>query len=325
MTRSSRSRAAGAVALGVLLVGCATAPTAEPAASGGADGGADGRVVVALDDFAALTAMSLGVQPDLVLEVFGYTTTSAVLDDAGVPTEPYGSALDLERIVAAAPDVVLGVSIPTTVEVQEQLSGIAPATVLDYTAGWQEQLTTAADALGVPDRAAALRERLDADVATLAADLTAAGLAGSVVSVLGEVDQTFSPPPSTPAGTVLAGAGLARPAAQQQAGTPDSPFVLVSGESLGDHGGDVVYLLSGGGYATGPITGSPLWPQVAAGAQGRTFDVSAETWLGSSAFSIDWIIRDVRATLLDSAPPASDAEAPERFRAFVDSAGAPQQ
>ncbi len=294
----------------LVLAGCAGAPTPQAPARGGDDG----RVVLALDDFAALNALSLGIQPDLVLEVFDYATTSAVFDDAGLATQPYGTGLDLEQVIAAAPDVILGVSIPTTVEVQADLERIAPTTVLDYTATWQEQLDATATALGVPERAAALRQRLDDGVAELSRDLDAAGQAGATVSVLGFLDGAFSPPVATPAGAVLSDAGLDRPAAQQQSGSPSSPFVTIAEETLPDHAAGVVYLLTGGQYPAASLTDSPLWPQVGTG---DTFEVSAETWLGSSAFSVDWITRDVRATLLDGTSPAGDADAPARFREFL--------
>ena len=316
LTRRARPLPLLAAAAALLLAGCG-APAPAPAGAG-APSAPDDPVVVALDDFAALNAMSLGVQPDLVLEVFGYTSTAAVFADAGVPTQPYGSGLDVEQVLAAGPDVVLGVSLPTTLEAEDELRAAVPGTtVLDYTASWQEQLTATAAALGVPERAPALQERLDADLAALAADLEAAGLAGAAASVLAESDGVFSPPPTTPAGTVLADVGLGRPAAQQQATAPDTPFVPVSPEGLTDHAGDVVYLLSGGGYDTTTITGNPLWPTVEAGARAGVHEVSGEAWFGSSAFTVDWIARDLRATLLDGAPAATDADAPARFRAFT--------
>jgi ABC-type Fe3+-hydroxamate transport system substrate-binding protein len=211
------------------------------------------------------------------------------------------------------------VSIPTTLEVEDELrAAVAGTTVLDHTASWQEQLAATADALGVPERATALQERLDGDLADLAADLAGAGLGGATASVLGELDGVFSPPAATPAGTVLAGAGLTRPAPQQQATTAGSPFVPVSPETLGEHAADVVHLLTGGPYGgAAGITGSPLWPPVEAGARAGVHPVSAETGFGSSAFTVDWIARDLRATLLDGGSAATDAEAPERFRAFT--------
>lgn len=311
MTRSARLLAA---ATALLLAGCGTAPAPAPAVPAGPED----RVVVALDDFAALHAMSLGVQPDLVLEVFGYASTAAVFADAGIATQPYGGALDVEQVLAATPDVVLGVSLPTTLEAEEELRAVAETTVLDYTAPWQEQLTATAAALGVPERATALQQRLDDDLTELATDLTAAGLDGTTASVLGELDGVFSPPAATPAGTVLAEAGLARPAPQQGAVTADSPFVAVSPETLGDHAGEVVYLLTGGPYGQAAgITANPLWPPVQAGARAGVHRVSAETWFGSSAFTVDWIARDLRATLLEGGQPATDTDAPARFRAFT--------
>ena len=136
------------------MAGDATAgdATAGDATAGSATGGSaappDDQVVVALDDFAAMHALTLGVEPDLVLEVFEYESTSAVFDDLGLQTRPYGAELDLETVAGAAPDLILGVSIPTTASAQSQLDAIAPTTVVDYTAGWDEQLASVAEALG---------------------------------------------------------------------------------------------------------------------------------------------------------------------------------
>lgn len=307
-------RLTGAVALVALLAACAAPAPAEEPPAGPPAGNAD-PVVVALDEFAAANALSLGIEPDLALDVFGYATTAAVLADAGVPTEPYGAELSLEQILGAQPDLIIGVSIPSTAAREAELVRIAPTTVLDYTDTWQEQLAATAAALGVPERASALRVRIEADAADLATDLAAAGLAGAPVSVLGHLEGTFSPPPATAAGAVLADAGLTRPAAQQQTGTPDSPFVSIADETLLGHDADTVYLLGGSQYSPGPLIANPLWPRLIDASQ--VYEVSGETWLGSSAFTVDWILRDLRATLLDGDQPATDADAVARFRAFA--------
>ncbi|MGY1714042.1 ABC transporter substrate-binding protein [Geodermatophilus sp. SYSU D01106] len=313
----TRLRIASCAAAGLLvLAGCGTddEPTAAAPTSGGS---ADDQVVVALDDFAAMHALALGVEPDLVLEAFAYESTSAVFDDLGLPTQPYGDALDPEAVAAADPDVVIGVSLPTTVAAEAQLEAIAPTTVVDYTAGWDEQLATVAGALGREDEAAAVRERLDEQTADLAADLEEAGVAGSVVSVVGDNGGFFSPPGATAVGSLLAGVGLTRPPAQETAGSAESPFALFGAETLTDHDGDVLFLLSGGPYLTEGLTGSPLWSGLQAVRDDAVHEVSGEVWLSASAFSVAWVLDDLRAVLLDGGTAATGAEAPERFAEFT--------
>lgn len=294
----------------------ASSPPAATSGSGAAASPAqDDRVVVALDDFAALNVLSLGVTPDLVLEVFEYETTTAIFDNLGLTTQPYGADLDLEQVIAAEPDVIIGVSLPTTLSKEADLASIAPTTILDYAGTWQEQMDAAAAALGRQDAATALQARLEGDLDALATDLASAGVTGTVVSVIGDNAGRFSPPPDTALGSLLAGAGLERPAAQLTANTP--PFVSFSPETLRDHDAEVLYLLSGGAYATDGLEGSPLWPQLTAVTSDAVDEVNGETWLGSSAFSVDWVIRDLRATLLDDGAAAPGSDAPARFAEFL--------
>ena len=322
---SPRIRTALCAAGLLLLAGCGSdddaGATAGDATAGDATAGSaappDDQVVVALDDFAAMHALTLGVEPDLVLEVFEYESTSAVFDDLGLQTRPYGAELDLETVAGAAPDLILGVSIPTTASAEPQLDALAPTTVVDYTAGWDEQLASVAEALGRESTAEEIRQRLEDATAGLAADVEAAGLAGSVTSVVGDNGGFFSPPAATAVGSVLAEVGLGRPPAQEQAGDPSSPFVTFTAETLPEHDGDALFLLSGGPYVTEALTGSPLWAGLRAVQADAVHEVSGEVWLSASAFSVDWVLDDLRATLLDGTEPAAPAEAPARFAEFT--------
>lgn len=287
--------------------------TAEVAGTDAADPG----TVLALDDFAAVAALTLGVEPDVAYDVFGYESTPAILEAAGVPTEPYGPELSLENVAAARPDVIIGVSIPTTVSVQDQLETIAPTTVAQYTDTWQEQLRDVAEALGREERAEEVIDRVQAQSDELAADLAAAGLEGAVVSVVGDNQGFFSPPAGTGVGSVVAGVGLARPAAQETAVQADSPFVAISEETLPDHDGDHLFLLSGGPYVTDALTGSPLWPSLSAVSTGAVGEVSGELWLSPSAFATAWVLDDLRRTLVDGEVAKSADDAAAEFGAFT--------
>jgi iron complex transport system substrate-binding protein len=313
------ARTAVGTAVVLLLSGCGAGDSgtdSEAATAGSSD--ATDQVVLALDDFAALHALTLGIEPDTVYEVFDYEATSEIFDDLGLETRPYGSELDVEAVAALEPDVILGVSIPTTVAVEDQLRDIAPTTVLDYTAGWEEQLDTAAAALGREDDAERVRDRVAEHTDELAGELRDAGLTDTVVSVVGDNGGFFSPPTTTALGSALDSVGLARPPAQQQAGDAASPFVVFGAEALADHDGEHLFLLSGGPYLTEGLTGSPLWPGLRAVAAGTVAEVSGEMWLAPSAFSVVWILDDLRAVLLEQGAAAAAADAPARLAEFRD-------
>ncbi len=297
----------------VLLTGCGSAASSPSAATSASAGAGDPGVVVALDDFAALNALSLGVRPDVVFDVFDYQTSKAIWADQGITPVPYGAELDVEKVIAAKPDLILGVSIPTTVSQKATLEKIAPTTILDYTADWRTQLTQTAQALGRTDRATTITRRIDADLAALRKDLGG----GRVVSVLSHNENVYSVPEKTGLGSLLRDAGLDRPAAQKAQKEATAPFIDVSLEKLTDHDAQAIFLMTGGVYDPAPITGSPLWNRLAAVRDKKVYEVSAETWFGTSPFAVDWVLDDLRATLVDGGKAATPAEAAARFRAFT--------
>ncbi|MGL4177059.1 MAG: ABC transporter substrate-binding protein [Dermatophilaceae bacterium] len=299
--------------LGVVACGQGTPSGSDNASSpSSAD---DPRRIVALDDFAAVQALSLGVRPDYVLTAFRYETTKAVFDDLGIRTGPYGAELSVEKVLAERPDIVIGVSLPTTVDKEKQLAERADVTIVDYAGSWQDQLRETAAALGRQSQAAEVEQRVQAQVADLRADLRGNGLAGERISVIGDNEGLFSPPSDTVLGSVLTDVGLARPDAQRKANTP--PFVTFSAEGLLDHDGDHVFVLDEAAYDGDGLARSPLWPRMQAVADDAVARVNGETWLGTSAFSVDWVLRDLRSVLVDGSAPATGADAAARFAQFT--------
>ncbi|MGL5819274.1 MAG: ABC transporter substrate-binding protein [Phycicoccus sp.] len=316
-------RLLAAIVVLVALLGaaaCGTNSSGSSSGSGNATTSApssadDPRRIVALDDFAAVQALSLGVRPDYVLTAFQYETTKAIFDDLGIRTGPYGAELSVEKVLAERPDIVIGVSLPTTVDKKEQLAGRAEVTIVDYAGSWQDQLRETAAALGRQTQAAEVERRVGGQVADLRADLREAGLAGDRTSVVGDIEGLFSPPSDTVLGSVLTGVGLDRPEAQRTANTP--PFVTFSAEGLLDHDGDHVFVLDEAAYDADGLARSPLWPRLQAVADGSVTRVNGETWLGTSAFSVDWVLRDLRSVLVDGSAPATGADAAARFAQFT--------
>ncbi len=319
-----RCRIVAVAAVTVMLVACGDAtasddagPTNPVSDSAVADSGSDdGVTVVALDDFATLAALAVGVTPDLSLDAFEYESTRAIIAELGIPTQPYGTEVNIEQLAALRPDVMIGVSLPTTSAVENELGAIAPTTIIDYTATWDEQVRMVGDALDRSAEAEAVVTRLETDVAALGDELSGTDNAGAVASVLAFNESLFSVPADSALGSVMASVGLTRPAAQSASTAATSPFVDVSPETLEAHDADLIFALSGGAYDASALEASPLWSSLGAVERGSVYEVSGELWLSSSAFGIDWILRDLHAVLVDGEAAATAADVLERYEAF---------
>jgi iron complex transport system substrate-binding protein len=254
--------------------------------------------------------------PAAVFDTFGFPAARAIFVDAGVEVLPSADGTSVEAIAAARPSRILGVSIPTTVEAVDRLTVIAPTTVLEYAAGWEAQLRAVADPIGRADAADQVVDRLRTRVGTTRADLAAAGVAGRTVSVIATLEgEGFALARSGGTGAVLSALGLARPAAQDVDRPTTDPFVEFAGERLTEHDADHLYLLSGSGYDAAALAAAPLCATLR-GAPGAT-EVLGEMWFGGSAFAIDWIVGDLRATLLGDGAVLQEADAVRQWASFA--------
>ena len=282
----------------------------------------DPGVVIALDDFAALNLLSLGITADVAYDAFGYATTAALYAEFGVKPKPYGAALDLEEIAAAKPDVIVGVSLPTTVQQQAGLERLATTAILDYSADWRTALDETAKAVGREERAERIEALIDENSDTLAKDLETAGEAGKPISVIaGSTETFFSPPVGTNLGSLLAGVGLDRPAPQRAEVSATAPFVNISAENLTANDGSALYLMKGRSYPIDKIITSPLYPKLRAVQAKRAFEVSGEMWFGSSPLSVLWVLDDLRATLLEGGRPSAEDSVGDRLRQLSETTG----
>jgi ABC-type Fe3+-citrate transport system substrate-binding protein len=165
--RHRRRVTVGLLSLSILASACGNDPTA-----GDTVPPAETRRLVALDEFSGLAALSVGVTPVQIDTVFGYTTASDVFNHLGVTTGTAGTdGVDLEAVAALTPTDIIGVSIPTTASAEPNLDEIAPTTVIEYTATWQDQLRTVGEALGRVDEAEDVIARVEASISTLKTDI----------------------------------------------------------------------------------------------------------------------------------------------------------
>ena len=311
-----------AVTLGFACAPGSTTTQSTPTAPAPAAAEADPGTVVVLDDFAAMNVLALGVTPDLAYETFGYATTAEIYRSAGITPKPSGQSLNLEQIAAADPDVIIGVSLPTTVEQQAALEKLGTTAILDYTADWKTGLRATAKALGREDRADRIEALIDGSAAGLKTDLAAAGQSGAVVSIIaGSPDGAFSPPVGTNLGALIEGLNLDRPEPQQAEVEASAPFVNISAENLTDHDGAALFLMKGKTYPIETVTASPLYPKLEAVQADKDYVVSGEMWCGAGPLSVQWVLDDIRRTLVDGTDPLAEAEAGNRLKALVDVTG----
>jgi len=137
-------------------------------------------VVVGLREQDALLA--LGVVPVATTEWYGKDPGAlepwarAKLGDAPLPTVlPSSDGIELERVAAQRPDLIIGVDSAMTRKQYDALSKLAPtvappAGVIDYGTSWQQQLQMVGDAVGRRERADELQADVEGQIEQVAAD-----------------------------------------------------------------------------------------------------------------------------------------------------------
>ncbi|MEM7323352.1 MAG: ABC transporter substrate-binding protein [Actinomycetota bacterium] len=259
--------------------------------------------VVALDQSMLDIAFVLG------LEVIGYTTFA---DPDGPIPEIYAEAAaelaaeaewlgdllspNLEAIAGARPDLIL-TSVVRHETISDQLSQIAP-TVMSESAGggWKDALRLAAEATGRE----AVAEQAIADY-----EARAAALGSSIrdefddptISVVRFVDVIRLYQPVSFSGVVLADAGLARPASQQDT---ENFISVISIEEIADADADViVYATFDDPRVTETVTevvAGPLWGQLTAVQAGNVHAVEDSRWMTAvGLFGANAILDDLAA------------------------------
>lgn len=265
----------------VALAGCA-APAPEPAADGATIAHRYGETTVP-------------AQPQRVVTV-GYTDHDAVLalgvtpvaytgwlSDAPLPWEDFGGAapvvldvgeLDVERIAAADPDLILGVHSALTQEQYDTLSGIAPTVAqsaggVDFGTPWQDQTRVIGTALGRAEQADALVADVEARFAdAAAAHPEYAGRTG-VVALTGADGTYYVYGPGDARAQFLGALGFTQPAEiAQLAG--DSFYATISAERFDLlAGADALVWITTVDTERAALEATPAYTALAPAQQGR--------------------------------------------------------
>lgn len=137
-------------------------------------------VVVGIREQDALLA--LGVAPVATTEWYGEAPgalepwAKARLAGAPLPTVlPSADGIDIERVAAQRPDLIVGIDTAMTRNEYDQLSRLAPtiappAGSIDYGASWQQDLQMVGDALGKRARADKLQAQVEGQIRQVAAE-----------------------------------------------------------------------------------------------------------------------------------------------------------
>jgi iron complex transport system substrate-binding protein len=308
--------ATGLVLAALLAAGCGIGDGADTtggvaASPGELQSSSDDRRVVALDQPAALNALSLGVEPSLVFAGFGsQPELEEILASHDIPLQPFTiSEPSLEAVAAARPDLIIGSGHPVTTAAYDDYSAIAPTVVIPFVADWRAQLDAVAAGLDRQDEADRLAAYIDERMDALRRALVDRGVDGKTVSVIGSIPgEPFAFPGSGLAGRLLTQLGLARPPAEDVEVPAQQGIVAFSLERLTDHDADTLITVTGAVYDTeAVITTSPLYAALGAVGRGRAFQVSGDIWLGAFPFAAAWMLGDLEDILLDDRPAGGTA------------------
>lgn len=304
---SRRALLAGAAATaGSALAGCATST------SGAGAEGADERLVT-LDGATAGLALLLGptqigtaafMALDPLLAAITSVQPTPVTDVSGA-----GGEIDVERLAALRPDLVVGFrrdGLPPA------LAGLATLSTVPRTGDLDTDCLALATAMDAEDGARAVLTAVHSREADVAARLRARRL--PTVSVLSpglDGQSLYLLGTSTPAGAVVEALGLPRPDGQRITTHPGTPFVPISMERVAEHDADLVLLLTGPTADPAFLHAHPLWQRLDAVRAGRVVAVDAMRWATMScALGAWWVLDDLTALLLEGGGAVTGTASP---------------
>ncbi|WOF22961.1 Fe2+-enterobactin ABC transporter substrate-binding protein [Microbacterium betulae] len=230
------------------------------------------------------------------------TTVSSITDDRGFFSQWADVAeergleelypdldLDLEAVIAAAPDlIVISTSgADTTADAYDQLSEIAPTVALDYgSQSWQELAVALGEATGLEDDVDATLDAYEAEIEDAASAIEVPeGEANAVVYNGTENDTAFAKAGS-PHADLLESLGFAIAAAPEGLDTSEqarSDFAFLSVENaVATLTADTVLLVSGGDDTLESLVDEPVFANAPAIRSGQVYP------LGETSFRIDY-------------------------------------
>lgn len=213
---------------------------------------------------------------------------------------------NLEKILALKPDLILGDK-GIAENIYPQLSQIAPTVLAEYNGSdsWKEMLKLHAEALGKSPAAEQIMSKYYARLAQLKAQM-GDRLQETEVSVVRVYPQGISLyQRGSFSGSILADAGLSRPASQRQ----EEVQQQISKERVLDADGDAIFLWSYSDDYQGDsqnqqtisqsLKADPLWLKLKAVQQGKVYEVP-DYWIGFGPLAADAVVDDLFKYLVNT-------------------------
>jgi iron complex transport system substrate-binding protein len=296
--------ALASVAVAAVLAACAPASSSPTAAPGG---GSDIGSVVALDILTTLALLHLGVVPSGAPNIDDELAVTFGAELA--PTADIGreGELDVERLLALAPDLVIGVDFGDGDADAVRSSGLTFVEMPFAPYGWREHHLAVGDAVGAGELA---REQVEEAEARLA-ELDAAVPDGTVLGVVSRTGDGglwfltgwFPADVLDAAGFLLPAGNRFEPDAVDPT-TFEGGTVTLSAERVGELAdADVLLVARGaGGSAAGSaleeLESDPLAATLPAVERGATAEVGFDVWGYQSVGNVLRIAEDIETLVL---------------------------
>ncbi len=223
-------------------------------------------VVVGLREQDALLA--LGIVPVATTEWYGehpgaiFPWAKDKLGDAELPTVlGYQDGIEIEKVAAQRPDLILGVYSGMTKKEYESLSKLAPTVAQpkgepDYGSSWQEETLITGEAVGKPAEAQALVDKTEKLVADTAAEHP--DFAGKEAAMVSDYQGVFVYGPKDIRSRLLQELGFTYPPALADA-SPDKFGGQLSDEKLDALDVDALVWFADGDRTEAQIKGDPVY------------------------------------------------------------------
>lgn len=268
--------------------------------------------IVAIDEYAALDLLSVGIVPSVVYTTWGSEIGQDLLTEAGSELVDVGAGgiVGTEQILSQDPDLVVFTSIGDST-LFDQTSQAVP--VLPFpTVGtpWEEKLVFIGEAFDRSEETDSITAALEGQFDEVRSALDGGSPSVSVlIHNSGILATTTGDAPSTP---MLLDAGFEVPESQAATGT-GFPYAPLSEELLASQDADVVLVFSEGVYDAEAVTGSPTFPSLT----GDVIEVNGDMWFGTHSLAVFWMLSDLEVIASgDYASVALQADATARLDAY---------
>ncbi|WP_146132147.1 iron-siderophore ABC transporter substrate-binding protein [Pleurocapsa sp. CCALA 161] len=260
--------------------------------------------IVVLDSVMLEAAIALDEKPvGSPLEYIMSPVSTEGIEDLGDV-----EAINLERVLALKPDLILGLAESTAP--YSQLSQIAPTVLVDFehSGEWKEHFAFVGKVLGKSEQV----DRVMSDYYQRAKEFqqkmsNSSKTYVSIVRIYPTQINLYTKAGFP--GTVLEDAGLSRPTSQdlnleETKGLVDNPIqYTISEEVINKADGDAVFVVVGDWDAKidevlTSLKADPLWLKLEAVQQGKVYEVP-DYWLGSGAIAANAVLDDLFEYLLE--------------------------